>query len=123
MAISDRFSPHLPDGVASALPVRTPVELTADGAITIAHGTVFLNKAGVLAATLDTPPTDMDGCTLKVIAATANAHTITQTTPGFNGGGTASDVATFGGAKGDSIELVGYGGVWYVSSVRNVTLG
>ena len=43
---------------------------------------------------------------------------------GFNGGSTASDVATFGGARGDSFTITAYQGVWYTAgALRNVTLG
>lgn len=123
MPIADRFTPDFADGISSAPPPRTPVEMTADGAITIAAGTVYLAKAGVLAATLDTPPLSMDGAELEIVAATANAHTVTQTSPGFNGGGTASDVATFGGAIGDALRLRARSGVWLAVNTNNVTIG
>lgn len=123
MAIADRYSPNRTDGADSALPHRTPQALTTDGAITIADGLVTLSKAGVLAATIASPPTDMPGCELEIVALTANAHTVTYSTTGFNDGGTASDVATFGGAKGDSMRLRGINGIWYVVSTKNVTLG
>lgn len=97
--------------------------VTADGAITIKDGVAITTKAGVCAMTLAAPtPGDDDGKILKVYAATANAHTLTQTTPGFNGGGTASDVGTFGGAIGDTISVVAWQGVWYVIANTNVTL-
>lgn len=98
--------------------------ITANGAITVKEGTIFLNKAGVLAATLAAPTaTTDDGKVLTIVALTGNAHTVTQTTPGFNNGSTASDVATFGGAVGDSFTVRAYQGIWYVTTKVNVTLG
>ncbi len=121
MAIADKFAPDTNvDGGADGFPQPYQV-LSADGAITIAHGTVYITKAGVCAATLDTPPTNMNGATLKIISTTANAHTITHT-PGFGGGTTARDVGTFGGAISDGMVISAYNGVWWVSSTRNVTI-
>lgn len=93
------------------------------GAIAIKSGIVMLTKAGVAAMTLANPTaTTDDNKRLLIVAATANAHTVTQTAPGFNNAGAAGDVATFGGAVGDCMELVAYQGVWHVVSLRNVTL-
>lgn len=121
MAIDDSFAPDLGSGQTPMHPVRTQ-ELTDDGAIPIAAGVVSLNKAGVIAATIDTPPLNMNGAELTIISKTAQAHTLTHT-PGFGGGTTARDVATFGGAISDNIVLVALDGVWYVKASRNVTLG
>lgn len=95
----------------------------ASGAITIQTGTVLLTKAGVGAMTLAAPSTAQNGTRLRIVSTTAQAHTVTQTTPGFNNGSTASDVATFGGAIGDNFMIEAYNGVWYVLGLRNVTLG
>lgn len=98
------------------------VALTADGAITIAPGTVILNKAGVLAATLAAPTaTTHDGIRIAVIAKQAQANTITFASGKINGGSLTT--ATFGGAIGDSIILEAYQGIWYtVTAPRNVTI-
>lgn len=103
---------------------KLPVEvLTANGAITSKMGLVLLNKAGVLAATLASPTAgDDDGKVIHIVAMQAQANTVTLTA-GFNGGSTASDVATFGGAIGDGMTIVAYNGVWYVLNLVNVTLG
>lgn len=100
--------------------------LTANGAITIpvsdAFSVVVLNKAGVLAATLAAPVTlTDDGKILIVTAATANAHTVTNTSPGFNNAGAGGDVGTFGGAVGDGFMCVAFGAIWNVISAKNVT--
>lgn len=121
MAISDVFAPANSTGAVNASPVPYQV-MSADGAITIAHGTVIVTKAGVCAMTIDTPPTSMNGATLTIVSTGAHAHTLTHT-PGFGGGTTSRDVATWGGAISDGAVLVAYEGVWYVSSTRNVTLG
>ena len=72
--------------------------------------------------TIADPALDQDGLELLIMSNTAQAHTVTNTT-GFNAGGTASDVGTFGGAKGDNFKIVASGGVWMVANAKNVTLG
>lgn len=111
-------------GAASVGGLKLPVELgAANGAIASTSGVVMLTKAGVAAMTLAAPTAGTDdGKVLHIVAATANAHTVTQTSPGFNNGGAASDVATFGGAIGDNLVVVAYNGRWHVLALRNVTL-
>lgn len=101
------------------------VEYAASGAIAIPtrNTTIVLTKAGVGAMTLAAPTAlTHDGVTLTIISSTAQAHTLTNASPGFNGGGAASDVGTFGGAIGDNIVLVAHNAVWLVVSKTNVTL-
>lgn len=96
---------------------------SADGAIAVKSGVVAVTKGTAAALTLASPTTGTDdGKRMLIISTTAAAHTVTVTA-GFNGGSTASDVATFGGAIGDNLEIVAYGGKWLVVSLRNVTLG
>lgn len=122
MTITQRFTPqNFQQGADAPVSPQPYQELTDDGAITIAHGTVFLNKAGVVAATITLPPADMDGAVLSIVAMTAQAHTVTCS-DGFNAGSTSTDVATFGGAIGDSMTIAAKGGEWYVLNTRNVTL-
>ncbi len=97
----------------------------ASGAIAVAQGTQFITKssaAGVMTLVAPTATTH-DGLEMNIMSTTAQAHTVTNTTPGFNNGSTASDVATFGGAIGDNMTIVAYQGVWYVKRLLNVTLG
>jgi len=97
---------------------------SASGALTIQTGTHVITKssaAGVM--TLAAPSTAQNGVQMRIISRTAQAHTVTNTTPGFNGGSTASDVATFGGAIGDNFFIEADNGVWLVHVLRNVTLG
>jgi hypothetical protein len=92
-------------------PIQYPVELAAaNGAIASKAGVVMLTKAGVAAMTLAAPTAGTDdGKVLIIAAATANARTVTQTTPGFNN-------------AGDSFQLVAFNGRWHVLALRNVTL-
>jgi hypothetical protein len=121
MAIDDKFVPNRTDGEQRAAPRRVQV-VSADGAITIADGVVFITKATAAAITIADPPAGMDGAVLTIVSKTAAAHTVTYTA-GFGGGTTSRDVATFGGAISDGMVIVAHDGVWYVSSTRNVTLG
>lgn len=98
--------------------------LVADGAITIKSGVVKIAKtvAGVVAATLANP-TDVtdDFKKLLIISNQAQANTVTVT-GGFGNGGTGKDVCTFGGAVGDCVEVMAYGGKWYVTGGTGFTL-
>lgn len=109
--------------------VQAPAYLTtasADGAITIptANQTIYVTKAGVCAMTIvDPTATTHDGVTLTFMSTTANAHTLSNAAgSGFNAGGGATDIGTYGGAKGDNIVITAYQGKWYVVSKVNVTL-
>ena len=109
--------------VSTANPV---LAVSADGAITIpsVNTTYFCTKAGVAAMTITNPTsTTHDGLRLTFVATTAQANTLSNAAgAGFNDNGAASDLATFGGAKGDNIVIEAYQGKWYVVSTRNVTL-
>jgi len=100
---------------------------SANGAITIKDGFVFLTKAGVAAMTLADPTAGLpaaggdDGKELTFVSTTAQAHTVTIA-GGLNGVGASADVGTFGGAIGDRFSVVAYNGKWYASGVNvNVT--
>jgi hypothetical protein len=100
------------------------VVAAVDGAITAKRGVVIITKATAAALTIAAPTaTTDDGKVVRIIAGTAAAHTVTQASDGFNGAGSSGDVATFGGAAGDSMEIVAYQGKWYTTTLRNVTLG
>lgn len=102
-----------------------PIQVaSADGAITVKSGSVFITKATAAALTLAAPTAGVDdGKQLTIIDTYGAAHTVTNTSPGFNAASTSGDVATFGGAKGDSMVIRAYQGVWLTVSLRNVTLG
>lgn len=94
----------------------------ADGAIAIRSHTAVLTKATAAAMTLAAPTAGAhDGVVIDIISTTAQAHTVTYTA-GFNGGGTSTDVGTFGTAAGNGLRIVAYGGVWYTLNNVNVTL-
>lgn len=115
-------SVQLKDGVVKS----TPTVVSADGAITIPPGdTVYVvTKAGVAAMTLADPASGDNGKVLTFISSTAQAHTLSNAAgSGFNAGGSGTDVATFGGAIGDGLQITAYGTKWLVNYLRNVTLG
>ncbi len=72
--------------------------------------TIYLTKAGVLAITINGPNKDQTN-TIRFVALTANAHTITYTA-GFYGNTTSSDVATFPGTVGAVFTIVARNGLW-----------
>jgi len=121
MAIGDdRFVPDKINGAASGPPRQV---VAAAGAITIAQGVVLITAGSGIAVTIGDPPTQMDGAILHVISNTAQAHTLNNSAgSGFNIGGAASDIGTFGGAIGDGVILIAYAGNWLVSANTNVTL-
>ena len=95
---------------------------SADGAITLKNGVVFITKAGVAALTL-ADPTDVtdDFKVLHFISKTANAHTVTIA-GGLNGVGAGADVGTFGAAAGNRFSVIAHGGKWWSFGVAvNVT--
>lgn len=88
----------------------------------------FITAAGVSAMTIADPTaTTHDGVTLTFIAATANAHTLSNAAGSgfFSSGGGTKDVATWGGAIGDGFSIIAYQGKWYIDprGVTNITLG
>lgn len=118
MALTTNVAPKNNAGTGSVDPIPYQV-VSADGAITIPNGVVIITKGTAAAITIDNPPAE-GVHQLKIVSTTAAAHTVTYTA-GFGGGTTSRDVATFGGAISDGMVLIGYGGVWYISSTRNVT--
>jgi hypothetical protein len=100
----------------------TAVLAAADGAIVVQSSTVFITKGSAAALTLAAPTTGQDGVALRIVSTTAFAHTVTQTTPGFNNAGAAGDVATFAAAAGNAFLIVAYAGKWYTVNLQGVTL-
>lgn len=101
--------------------------VSSAGAISIPYyakvASVIITGGSATAATLAAPTAGVhDGLLMTITAGTAQAHTVTQTTPGFNSGSTSSDVGTYGGAIGDSMIIVAYNGVWHILNVTNVTV-
>jgi hypothetical protein len=90
-----------------------------------APGIIALAPAvGAGAYTLADPSEVQAGTELIITALTAFAHTVSNAAgSGFNGAGAGSAVATFGGARGDTMVVVAIASCWHVVSLRNVTLG
>ena len=98
--------------------------LVADGAITVKNGICVIAKtvAGVVAATLADPTDVTDNFKrLTIISGQAQANTITSASS-FGGGGAGEDVATFSGQIGDTLNLIAYGGKWYITGVHQCTI-
>lgn len=96
---------------------ETLQDLVADGAITVKNGVCKIAKtvAGVVAATLADPTAGTDDFKrLLIISNQAQLNTVTSATS-FGGGGGGEDVITFSGAIGDCVELMAYGGKWYIT--------
>lgn len=121
MAIDDKFVPDNPASRGKSFPPPQQT-LSEDGAVTIAEGVVWITKGSAAAITLDTPPTNMDGASLEIVSTTAFAHTVTQSSPGFNGAGASGDIATYGAAAGNTLKLRAKGGVWYTVNLQGVTI-
>lgn len=102
----------------------TPVTAYAvDGAITIAPRIAKITKGSAAALTLADPSAAQEGTQMIITAQTAFAHTVDNSAgSGFNAGGAASDIATFGGAIGDTFHIAAINTKWNVISLRNVTL-
>jgi hypothetical protein len=97
--------------------------VAADGAVTQKSGIVLITKGSAAVLTIAAPTAgDDDGKELTIVSTTAFAHTLTNASPGFNNNGAASDVGTFGAAKGNGVSLVAYNGAWYVIGNIGVTL-
>lgn len=98
--------------------------LAADGAITVKNGVCVISKTvpGIVAATLADPTNvDDDFKRLTIINGTAHASTVTSASS-FGGGGNGEDVATFSGVVGDTLNLLAYGGKWYITGVHQCTI-
>jgi len=114
---------NLKSGVADDTDIaRKIVYVGSAGAVAIQNSTVLIYGGSATALTLGTPTSAQNGTVITFVATTAQAHTVTAGTIGFNAGNAGADVATFGGAIGDGFTVVAYEGEWYVTSNINVTL-
>lgn len=102
--------------INNQLDKSTAQTVVANGAINIKSGVVLIAKTdpGVVAATLANPTAGTDDFKrLLIISNQAQQNTVTCT-GGFGNGGGGADVITFSGVVGDCVELVAYGGYWYI---------
>lgn len=90
--------------------------LSADGAISIEDGIVFITKASPVAATLAGP--SANGLVLIVVSTTAQAHVVTHNTPLFNG---VAGTATFAALAGATAEFRSYNGTWFAHTGTLIT--
>jgi len=100
-------------------------EYTSAGAITPGGNAVLkTGAASAMTLALPLPGSQLNGgqdfATMQIVALDAHAYTVTVPSA-FNGG--SDTVATFGGTAGDSMQLLAYDGVWYVTNLTGVTLG
>jgi len=116
---SDTAQRNLSDRDIQSYSVNGAVDISK---LTSPRTDILMTKAGVLALTLAAPTAAIDGYEVTFIARTANAHTVTHTA-GFSGDTTASDVATFGGAIGDSMTIKAVNGTWLATALKGVTIG
>lgn len=104
-------------------------DIVANGAITIKSGVVRIAKTspGVVAVTLANPTAGAqedggdDFKRLTIISNQTQANTVTVT-GGFGNGGGGEDVATASGVVGDTLEVMAYGGYWYVCGIHQWTI-
>ena len=105
----------VPNSVGSA-PIRN---ITTTGASVILPnpGMILLSGASACTPTLALPVATVDdGTTIKVVAQTAHAHTITTPANGING---TTDTATFA-AVGDEVTFQAWNGIWVSNGVQTV---
>jgi hypothetical protein len=116
--------PVISDNGFVGAPTQVAAVASGDGAINPSSGLTVITKATAAALTLAAPTAGTDdGKVLTIVSTSAAAHTVTQANPGFNNGGTASDVATFGAAIGNNLTVVAYNGRWYITNSIGITLG
>jgi hypothetical protein len=102
---------------------QTSQAMVENGAINIKNGVVTLAKtvAGALAVTLADPTATTDDFKrLVIVALQAQANTVTIA-GGLSGGGAGTDVGTFAGAIGNSVELIAFNGKWHCAGNHGVT--
>jgi hypothetical protein len=109
----------------SNVPNRTPNVITAAGAVTPGTEYNFIDSAGAIALTVAAPV--CDGQIMNFIDQGGHAHTVVCTgagsppTAGLNAGTTANTL-TFGGTKGDSVQIVSQNGFWWTNVLNGVTV-
>jgi hypothetical protein len=104
--------------------ISPPTTLTADGAITIASGTVFLSRVGAATlASVAAPGTAGIGVRMTIIGGTDFAHVITFTGATLWDGTTgANTTVTMTAFRGSSITVIGQTAtVWLVESQNVLT--
>jgi hypothetical protein len=120
--LQDNFGNMIVPGTITAK--RRVLYADDHGALDIVDGIVTIRRSGAANLTLADPAAGDEGISLTITAQTAHAHTVSNAAgSGFNGAGAGADVATFGGAVGDTMVVVAINQKWHVVSLRGVTLG
>lgn len=103
--------------------VEAPQTLAATGDVSIKNGTVILDGASAITATLTNPTiTTDDNKQLTFVSKNAVAHIVTVA-GGFGNGGSGKVKATFGTVIGNCLKVIAYQGYWYVIGGQGFTLG
>jgi len=101
------------------------VKLLTSGAIPIMPGRIttyaIIKGGAAFVGTLAAPAAADNGKVIMIWSETAVAHTITVAA-GWNGGGGATDLGTFGAASGNGLIAIAHEGNWYIVSNINVVL-
>lgn len=125
MGLASDF-PAAPPGAAIPQPVApswTVASYSEPGAIAIptTKQNVFvkLSGDGADAMTLAAPTYAQEGQEMLIQAEAAQAYTVAGT---FNGGGGGADLATFGGAVGDTLHVKAVSLAWKVINLNGVTI-
>lgn len=119
---------HIPNGI-----VENPLQASGSAdALPIATANIFVTTAGVDAMTLATPkagvyPSNVpsqnpiqigdDGKVLLIVDTTGHAHTITTAADKI---APSHDTLTFNGTVGSYVELIAFGGLWYIIASSGV---
>lgn len=106
--------------ITDATITETNQRLTADGAIAVQPGIVFITKGSAAALTL-AAPSNQDGLQLTIVSTTSFAHTITATNLVWDGTTGVNTTGTFAAFAGASVTLMAKGTLWYVVSANLVT--
>lgn len=116
---------YLAAGIALVSPSYTVANgaalqvFAANGAVQLKTSNVIISKGSAAALTIADPTSgSMDGMEIQIISTTAFAHTLVAPS-GFNASGTT---ATFGASKGNNIDIMAFGGKWYVLGSTGITL-
>lgn len=94
---------------------------TATATIANTVNVALLNNATAGTFTLATPAAGEDGLTLTIVNAGILANVV-AVNGGANGGGTASDVATFATVYGGALSLIAINNKWYVTALNSCVL-
>lgn len=108
-------------GTVTGRLVQSYTAYTATATIPNTVNVALLNNATVGTFTLATPSTSENGLTLTIVNGGILANVV-NITGGANGGGTASDVATFATVYGGVLSLLADSNKWYVTGLNSCVL-